>query len=422
MDITKKIYNDVLYSQIIKLNFIIKEGGEVTTKVIPNIDVTAINIETSILNSTSSGYIIIVDNGNTRMNRVVADGFSNFEITIKQADATVVDGTESMSDIVNMSHTYLINSIEVITVDDNSTSYKVRIVHSDWYKFNNHLVIGASDKNTSDILKGSFGVNGMKLTRGSTIVDSKISFISPTTYKFIDSIRHIMSISHNINEGPYLINHEWVTGDYTLLDFKQLWKSLSGGYEIPTMNQFYMAGSESIESSAEHQYIVKNMASYTHHSVDVMTEQLKGISEYRFNHINGVTYTDDITPQMITKGIPKPQHTTFNSQYYVTEPLLMEPKLTKRNKTIPQHYDEVYSKALVDILFNTDYIEFDTRGSMLRNAGSIGVISIDPTDPLSTKYRGSWLMTSVIHQFSVDKYKNTITATRSDVGEEYVSE
>lgn len=412
-----KEYNNITYDQ--QINLIEWDSdfyqSEITS--IPNDYIMSMQLISSIHSFVPEGSIVIRDHGNKLFNDVYAEGTYNISIYIKGASNDRKDQfSQPDVDIPEFSAGFIVSGITLLEKDNNFNTYKLHLIHKDWYKFNNYFNFAVKDEDVITAIKSIFKSNKMELVNeeGDSPA-SKISFIAPTSYNCNKTIRNLLSLASNSDYGPYLVSKKIYDDIYTISNLKKVWAG-SESSAINTNNVFRLVGNEDMSTGRGSDYFtVSDLVESSLGDIGIRTEARKTLIERKFNHKTR-NWSDEIKSfdGYINKSIPASIITENTrpilkaNQYIDTEKTIIND-----TKDLPQGTADKFYDAVTDLIFKGDIITFKTQGWLTRNSNELGVIITPPTEKLSDRYSGTWYLTGVVHNFNGDMYTNHITATRT---------
>lgn len=421
MDRTIKEYNSVSYNQVVTLVYNDESTPLIDNEiVIDNEYISYMQLETSVFNTVATGHIVVNDSDNRLLHKTYTDGYSRIKISIKgYENDQLFSNYKEVSSVPEIKAEFLISGIEVLDVKENYTTYKLNLIHVDWYKFNNYLDFAVHDTDVINAIKKIFVLNKMDIKNvvGVTSPGDKINFLSPTTYKAINSIRYLLSKASNDKYGPYIITHSLHDGKYSINDIKKLWSSLDS-YRLESFNKFTMSGRDKLASGNRDEFFT--VSSLEEKPILTLEERVhfrKGIKERMFDHNTRRWYNDEKDINYIKNSIPPVPSEYFDSNIKANPYTYVDKSIVNDTRDIPQGFEEAFYQADKSLIFKGDIISFVTSGYLTRNCNDLCLIDIPPTEKISNRYLGLWYMSGVVHQFHGDIYNNHITATRTFKGD-----
>lgn len=303
-----------------------------------------------------------------------------------------------------------------------SGDYVVKIISSDWVKFNNFFTYSSmSEKPYTQMIRDIFNTNKLNFDSGNFVNSSSSGFyISQSNKQMINTLNDILYRTSDENKGLYFINYDHIDKIYRLCSLNDLINKIKNPNN--NENKSYIEKYIPIDNilnlpSKDEQTVVQRTANdivqRSYNSFDTRYEICRPFNWKDFSYSNRSWTDDNYTfTRLIDKAIQQSQTLEYQKQFRQFNKVISN-DVKRENKVILHSEIDYLYKTLRNMFLYTDTIEFRCYGVMGRFAGQL-INLFGANNELVNKYGGLWFVARVYHQFFKNEYINVIQASRID--------
>jgi hypothetical protein len=361
-----------------------------------------------------TGNMVFQDQGSFLFSKITADGRTFMSFTLEKVGRSNVSAK-----IERFSHIFIITKIDMLERFTEESTYRISFVSLEWYKFNNYLNYSSEgDKPVLNILEELVKTAGLKLkpNKETKQVNRSQFFITPTSYTLLDSIRYLLSIAVDSDNGFYFFNHDHIKNEYNITSLKQLYSKLRNGEndELNVNNIFILPSVHFIATGVIGRQGIQEFTELNMNGADVTTELLKPFSFQTYDYITRSFKEVNINFNKLAGTLPTPQSNSYRNN--INPPLKEITDINNFNyqrERDPINSFSYYFSVAKLFMWNR-VAEFKVFGNIERKAGDLIFISIPEADEHYEQLNGYWYILRCSHEFDKKTYYNYIQACRVD--------
>lgn len=358
------------------------------------------------------GSLVYTDIGSYLFSKISADGRTYLFLSIEKIgnETNVVGISQSEQ---KYEEAFLITNIDMLDRKTEESTFRISFVSDEWYKLNNYFNFSSEgEKPVYQILQNLILAGGLKLKPNTEVkqVERNQFFITPTSYNLLDSIRYLLSIGIDPNNGFYFFIRNHIEANYELISLKQLYNNITID-EIPSRNIMILPSKFFYPTGNIGRQAVHELKEINVNGADTNTEMLKPYAFTTYDYVKREFNSINVNFNKLVGTLPDPQSTSFNNN--------LNPPPTEisnlnyfREKTPINTFDYYFS--MTKLFMWTNVIEFKIYGDIERKAGEIMFINVPEGDEYNEKIGGYWYILRVKHMFDKKTYYNYIQACRID--------
>jgi hypothetical protein len=362
-----------------------------------------------------TGELVFQDQGSFLFSKITGDGRTFLNFTLEKVGLEANNVSES---IQKFDHLFMITKIDMLERLTDESTYRISFVSSQWYNFNNYLnYTSEGEKPILKILEEIIKAGGLSLTPNEETrqVNRSQFFITPTSFNLLDSIRYLLSIGIDSENGFYFFTHDHIENNYSITSLKQLYTKLRKDEEgINPNNILIMPSNHYLPTGATGRQGIHEFKELNVNGADVTTELLKPFSFQTYNYIGREFQEIQVNFNKLRETLPEAQRKTYRNN--LNPPVKEATDIAlfnyQREKNPINSFIWYFSTAQI-FMWNR-VVEFKTFGSMERKAGDVIYITIPEADEHHESISGYWYVLRVGHEFNKRSYYNKITACRID--------
>lgn len=363
----------------------------------------------------TTGTLSFQDVGSYLFSQITADGRTYLAFNLEKIGSET-NGVGVSETLQKFNHFFLITKIDMVQRLTEESTFKLTFVSESWYKFNNYLNFTSEGvKPVYEILQNIIKQGQLKLkpNKETKQVDRKQFFITPTSFNLLDSIRYLLSIAIDPDNGFYFFIYNHIEDEYELVSLKQLYSSLESK-ELEPRSLMIMPSQHYYPTGVISRQVIHELKELNVNGADTSTELFKPFSFTKYNYIDRKFTTNDINFNKLKGTLPNAQGDSFRNN--INEPakgIIEIGKLNYQREKDPINNFTYYFSMARAFMWN-NVIEFKIYGNVERKAGEIIFITVPEADTFHEKLAGYWYVLRVQHLFNKQTYYNYIQACRVD--------
>ncbi len=385
------------------------------TQILDNDKIKDYSFTSDLAYPITTGTLSFTDIGSYLFSQISADGRTYLLFNLEKTGAET-NGVGISQTIQKFTHCFLITKIDMLQRLTEESTFKITFVSEAWYKFNNYLNFTSEGvKPVYEILQNLIKQAQLKLKPNKEIkqVDRKQFFITPTSFNLLDSIRYLLSIAIDPDNGFYFFIYNHIEDEYELVSLKQLYASLDLD-ELPARNVMIIPSQHYYPTGVISRQVIHELKELNVNGADTSTELFKPFSFTKYNYINREFTTNDINFNKLKGTLPNAQNKSFRNN--INEPakgIVEIGRLNYQREKDPVNNFTYYFSMARAFMWN-NVIEFKIYGDIERKAGEVLFLTIPESDTYHEKLGGYWYILRVQHLFNKQTYYNYIQACRVD--------
>jgi len=394
-------YNDTKHIAEIALGQLNDKGKYDNVKTLFLDNVSNYTIISDLVEPMLKVELFIKENDYQLISSYPIDGRSTLKVFVKSLD-------ESSNQNMTFDHSFIIDDIVPVDFTNDGIFFKITgtsELYPVWMKHQCYST-GKTEKCTTDIIEEIIKKTKIKVSKDKFFESSlaKTKWITPVNVPIRDSINELLQLSVNPYTGMYFLGWDFLKNQFNFISvFDRLRNGEIETYnvnKIPTKYGFtdkevmtknltsnnLLSGVSTLEYGSK--YIMNNY-SYTGRRWDKNEYEHK-----RMNKIFDKHYRD---------GNQKSGFKDVPDVYKQTSPMEVE---------MGNNQFAEFGKRMQELFRFMDVVQFDTQGYMKRNVGDMFFITSDGDNPIVNRYKGTWLITRIYHDFSKNKYNHNLSLAR----------
>lgn len=363
----------------------------------------------------TTGTLTFQDIGSWLFSQISADGRTyllfNLEKTGNESDGVGITQT-----VQKFTHCFLITKIDMLQRLVEESTFKITFVSENWYKFNNYLnFTSQGEKPVYEILVSLIKQAQLKLkpNKETKQVSTSQFFITPSSFNLLDSIRYLLSIAIDPDNGFYFFIYNHIDEEYELISLKQLYASLNID-QLDPRNIMVIPSQNYYPTGVISRQVIHEMTELNVNGADTSTELLKPFALAQYDYVSRKSTFKNINFKKLKGTLPDPQGKSFKNN--INEPakgIIDIGKLNYQREKEPTNDFSYYFSMAKTFMWN-NVIEFKIYGNIERMAGEIIYLTVPEVDKYHEKLGGFWYVLRVQHLFNKKTYYNVVQACRVD--------
>jgi hypothetical protein len=392
------VYNEIEYNQQLFLFELDANGNQIKDRsMLSNTHIISTILTHDMHDKIPTLTVEYEDVGNAYFDNIYATGYTGISFILETGDESAV----------NISHTFIIDNIEIIHQGEASTKYRIHAISV--LKHMLKAIIPLSyQKDTpvfdmiSDILEQVKYPLDSNISHDDTSATS--TFITPVNTTVLESVNSLLNKAASSSDGLYQLIYSLTKSTGRVHSISKIFKDANvEEYNIMFINN---DASACPPESTIFDFTAGNFYGGTNtydtagikkvHRFDYNKREWN-IEERNYNQLVSYlpTHSNDQTEVKLFKDIPaKLKDTSLFEHEYITS------------------YNSLSSAKMYNIFRYTDVIQFSVKGLMERDVGQL-ISVINSLDGSYQRYQGVWLITRIFHEFIDGTYVNNIIAVRA---------
>lgn len=388
-------------------------------QILDNDKIKSYNFTSDLIYPIVAGELEFQDIGSYLFSKITADGRTFMFLSLQKVGNTS-DGNGISKDLQKFEHTFVITNIDMLERQTDESTFRISFVSLEWYKFNNYLNYSSEgDKPILEILQNVIRAGELDLLPNSETKQVRRSqfFITPTSFNLLDSIRYLLSIAIDPDNGFYFFVHDHIDNNYQIQSLKQIYSNLKSGVTdsiIKSQNIVILPSNSFLPTGPTGRQGMQELNELNINGADMNTELLKPFRFETYDYINREFNPVSINFNNLVGTLPDAQGKSFRNN--------LNPPLRALSDSVRFNYQREkdpinsfdYYFSLTKLFMWTKVIEFKLFGDIERKAGDIIQVIVPEADEFHEKLGGYWYILRVTHEFDKRTYNNFIQACRID--------
>ena len=388
------------------------------SQILDNDKITEYKFTSDLVYPIITGELIFHDIGSYLFSKITADGRTFMTFSLEKVGNTS-DGNGISKNLQKFNHEFVITNIDMVNRNSEQSIFRISFVSLEWYKFNNYMNYSSEgEKPILEILQNIVKAGELDLEPNAETkqVNRSQFFITPTSFNLLDSIRYLLSLAIDSDNGFYFFTHNHIDNRYKIQSLKQLYSNIKTARQdvVKTQNIAILPSPFYLPTGIIGRQCIHEIEELNVNGADVNTELLKPFVFETYDYINRKFSPVNINFNNLVGTMPDAQGKSFRNN--LNPPLRQLSEISnfnyQREKDPINSFDYYFS--LTKLFMWTKVIEFKMFGDMERQAGDIVQIVVPEADEFHEKLGGYWYILRVSHEFDKKTYYNYIQACRID--------
>ena len=360
--------------------------------------------------------VVISDAMSNTVSTFHADGYSTLVLNFSDASQE--------TDVVNISHEFVIDSIVSKKSDDESL-VTIECTSMLYTQLNSQstYTTGTEEKSASKVMFELLTESDFAVDVIGQDSSTKLHYIAPVNETIYGTMMYLKDKAFDVDTGPFFWFYDFPS-DKILISCTNSIHTRSGlDIRLKPLNRFVLpsfGANADMNTTAKMRNIESSVAvtgsdliSYggkygmVQFSRELSSYSLKVLEQVRYGASTN-NHSNMKTDGTISLNKPAPSHITKNGKL-------------SYDREFPKSYKDGPSERMEDIFRFTDVMQFNTDGELGRGVGDLifitSVVDTDVSSPMK-RFNGEWVITRLISSIQDGTYTDSIVAVRSDMSKE----